>query len=122
MNSIGQSMISQTIIQSLMIVKPAFVLNIANIQVSLLTFITTTFWLEILTNIVKSLYRNSLKEHMQYCLIIKAFCLTGLSKRVSFENKMDESVHDLQTDYAIYKNEFHRFFPQLITFADGKKM
>ncbi|HQV99276.1 MAG TPA: ACP phosphodiesterase [Bacteroidia bacterium] len=48
--------------------------------------------------------------------------LTGLSKRVSFENKMDESVHDLQTDYAIYKNEFHRFFPQLITFADGKKM
>jgi len=48
--------------------------------------------------------------------------LTGLSKRVSFENKMDESVHDLQADYAIYKNEFHRFFPQLITFADGKKM
>lgn len=48
--------------------------------------------------------------------------LTGLSKRVSFENKMDESVHDLKTDYAIYKNEFHRFFPQLITFAAGKKM
>ncbi len=48
--------------------------------------------------------------------------LTGLSKRVTFENKMDESVHDLQADYAIYKNEFHRFFPQLITFAAGKKM
>ena len=48
--------------------------------------------------------------------------LSGLSKRVSFENKMDESVEDLQTDYAIYKNEFHRFFPQLITFAAGKKL
>ncbi|MBK6397509.1 MAG: DUF479 domain-containing protein [Bacteroidetes bacterium] len=48
--------------------------------------------------------------------------LTGLSKRVSFENKMDESVQDLQADYAIYKNEFHRFFPQLITFAAGKKI
>ena len=46
--------------------------------------------------------------------------LSGLSKRVSFENKMDESVHDLQADYAIYKNEFYRFFPQLITFAAGK--
>ena len=48
--------------------------------------------------------------------------LSGLSKRVSFENKMDESIQDLQSDYAIYKNEFHRFFPQLITFAAGKKM
>ncbi len=48
--------------------------------------------------------------------------LTGLSKRVSFENKMDESVEDLKTDYAIYKNEFHRFFPQLVTFAAGKKL
>ncbi len=48
--------------------------------------------------------------------------LTGLSKRVSFENKMDESVNELRTDYAIYKNEFLRFFPQLITFAAGKKL
>lgn len=48
--------------------------------------------------------------------------LTGLSKRVSFENKMDESIHDLKTDYAIYKHEFYRFFPQLITFAAGKKL
>lgn len=43
--------------------------------------------------------------------------LTGLSKRVSFENKMDQSVADLQKDYLLYENDFSRFFPQLITFA-----
>lgn len=48
--------------------------------------------------------------------------LSGLSKRVSFENKMDESVHDLRADYQFYKNEFYQFFPQLITFAAEKKM
>ncbi len=45
--------------------------------------------------------------------------LTGLSKSVSFENKMNESVNDLKTDYLLYENEFYRFFPQLITFAEG---
>lgn len=44
--------------------------------------------------------------------------LTGLSKRVSFENKMDESVNELKTDYLLYENEFYQFFPQLITFAE----
>lgn len=43
--------------------------------------------------------------------------LTGLSKRVSFENKMDESVADLKEHYALFENEFNRFFPELITFA-----
>lgn len=45
--------------------------------------------------------------------------LTGLSKRVSFENKMDEAVVELKKDYLLYENEFARFFPQLITFANG---
>lgn len=43
--------------------------------------------------------------------------LTGLSKRVSFENKMDESVADLREHYAAFENEFNLFFPELITFA-----
>ena len=45
--------------------------------------------------------------------------LTGLSKRVSFENKMDEAVIELKKDYELFENEFARFFPQLITFANG---
>ncbi len=43
--------------------------------------------------------------------------LTGLSKRVSFENKMDESVADLREHYSLFENEFNLFFPELITFA-----
>lgn len=45
--------------------------------------------------------------------------LIGLSKRVSFENKMDEAVVELKKDYLLFENEFTRFFPQLITFAES---
>lgn len=45
--------------------------------------------------------------------------LTGLSKRVSFENKMDESVEDLKEQYAAFETDFVKFFPQLIDFADN---
>lgn len=47
--------------------------------------------------------------------------LTGLSKRVSFENKMDESVLDLKEKYADFENDFNRFFPELITFTAAKR-
>lgn len=47
--------------------------------------------------------------------------LTGLSKRVSFENKMDESVLDLREQYANFENDFNLFFPELITFAAAKR-
>ncbi|MBK6445821.1 MAG: DUF479 domain-containing protein [Bacteroidetes bacterium] len=45
--------------------------------------------------------------------------LSGLSKRVSFENKMDESVADLREHYQAFENEFNLFFPELITFAQS---
>ncbi len=47
--------------------------------------------------------------------------LTGLSKRVSFDNKMDESVEDLKLQYADFENDFKFFFPELITFAASKR-
>jgi acyl carrier protein phosphodiesterase len=43
--------------------------------------------------------------------------LTGLSKRVSFENKMDESIHDLRERYDDFQNDFREFFPLLIEFV-----
>lgn len=46
--------------------------------------------------------------------------LTGLSKRVSFENRMDSAVHDLSEYYAHFEEEFRRFFPELITFAEER--
>lgn len=46
--------------------------------------------------------------------------LSGLSRRVRFENKMHEAVHELQADYEAFQGEFKRFFPELITFATGR--
>jgi acyl carrier protein phosphodiesterase len=47
--------------------------------------------------------------------------LTGLSKRVSFENKMDEAVVELKQYYDMFENDFSQFFPELIKFAEEKK-
>ena len=46
--------------------------------------------------------------------------LTGLSKRVSFENKMDQSVNDLIEKYGDFKNDFNEFFPELEKFVKVK--
>ncbi len=43
--------------------------------------------------------------------------LSGLSRRVSFENKMDESVHDLEEQYENFEHDFRDFFPQLMNFV-----
>ena len=46
--------------------------------------------------------------------------LTGLSKRVSFENKMDESVAELKEFYELFELDFRVFFPALIAFTDAR--
>jgi len=46
--------------------------------------------------------------------------LTGLSKRVSFENKMNESIVDLQERYKEFETDFREFFPELIQFVKDK--
>ena len=43
--------------------------------------------------------------------------LTGLSKRVRFENRMHEATEDLKTHYPALEADFSRFFPELITFV-----
>lgn len=47
--------------------------------------------------------------------------LTGLGKRVSFENRMDEAIIDLEQNYPLFEDEFRRFFPELINFAEFKR-
>ena len=47
--------------------------------------------------------------------------LRGLSKRVSFENKMDESVYDLQERYEEFEKDFSEFFPELVKFVQMKR-
>ena len=43
--------------------------------------------------------------------------LSGLSIRVSFENKMNEAIMDLKEQYSDFENDFREFFPLLMTFA-----
>ena len=43
--------------------------------------------------------------------------LAGLSKRVKFENRMDEAIQDLKVRYPAFEADFGEFFPELITFV-----
>lgn len=40
--------------------------------------------------------------------------MSGVSRRASFENNMDEAVIELKEHYEVYKNDFEEFFPILI--------
>lgn len=45
--------------------------------------------------------------------------LTGMSRRASFESKMEQSVVDLRNSYEDFNSEFRSFFPELDSFASG---
>ena len=44
--------------------------------------------------------------------------LQGMSRRATFDSKMDESVEDLKNFYAEFSGEFDLFFPELKSWAD----
>ncbi len=44
--------------------------------------------------------------------------LTGMSRRATFESKMEQSVEDLKRDYMEYEMEFRAFFPELKAFTE----
>jgi acyl carrier protein phosphodiesterase len=44
--------------------------------------------------------------------------LLGMSRRASFDSKMDESVEDLKNYYDEFQKEFDAFFPELKKWAD----
>ena len=43
--------------------------------------------------------------------------LTGMSRRATFESKMDEAVNDLKSSYTEFEGEFKVFFPELQGFS-----
>jgi acyl carrier protein phosphodiesterase len=47
--------------------------------------------------------------------------LTGMSRRATFESKMEQSVEDLKRDYLDYEMEFRAFFPELKAFSESKR-
>lgn len=43
--------------------------------------------------------------------------LTGMSRRASFESKMEQAVDDLRENYMDFESDFKTFFPELSEFA-----
>lgn len=43
--------------------------------------------------------------------------LTGMSRRTTFESKMEQAVVDLRDHYSEFKREFEKFFPELMSFT-----
>ena len=46
--------------------------------------------------------------------------LYGMSRRASFDNKMDEAVRDMYKDYANFENDFREFYPKLQDYVKGE--
>jgi len=44
--------------------------------------------------------------------------LTGMSRRASFESKMEQAVQDLRLHYDEFQSDFDQFFPMLKQYAD----
>ncbi len=44
--------------------------------------------------------------------------LTGMSRRASFDSKMEQAVEDLRTNYQEFESDFKAFFPELSKFAE----
>jgi len=44
--------------------------------------------------------------------------LSGMSRRTSFDSKMDESIIELSKHYELFENEFKEFFPLLKIFSE----
>jgi acyl carrier protein phosphodiesterase len=47
--------------------------------------------------------------------------LTGMSRRIKFENKLFEAADELEKNYNALKNDFTEFFPQLISHVKGRE-
>jgi len=43
--------------------------------------------------------------------------LTGMSRRTKFTSKMELATSSLEEHYSQFENEFHTFFPELLTFS-----
>jgi acyl carrier protein phosphodiesterase len=48
--------------------------------------------------------------------------LVGMSRRATFNSKMEQSLEDLKNDYVLYQEEFRLFFPELQAFVSTHKI
>jgi acyl carrier protein phosphodiesterase len=47
-----------------------------------------------------------------------ARALLGMSRRTTFQSKMEQAVGDLKTHYDLFGDEFQQFFPELKSYCD----
>ena len=47
--------------------------------------------------------------------------LTGVGRRLSFQNMLNTATEDLVESYSSFEEEFFQFFPQLINFTNSKR-
>lgn len=45
--------------------------------------------------------------------------LSGMASRTPYNSKMDEATQDLSAHYELFNEEFNRFFPELVKFAEN---
>jgi acyl carrier protein phosphodiesterase len=61
------------------------------------------------------IYYNWLKNYSDFDSLQS--CFEGMSRRTTFNSKMEFVVNDLKNDYDFYKQDFFNFFPELIKFS-----
>jgi acyl carrier protein phosphodiesterase len=47
--------------------------------------------------------------------------LMGMSRRATFDSKMEHAIEDLKNDYPLYQQEFRLFFPELQAFVSANQ-
>lgn len=47
--------------------------------------------------------------------------LSGMAYRTPFDSGMENAVKDLQENYALFKQEFETFFPEIIAYTDTQR-
>ena len=47
--------------------------------------------------------------------------LAGMAYRTPFNSGMENAINDLQDNYALFKQEFEAFFPEIIEYANKQK-
>jgi acyl carrier protein phosphodiesterase len=56
--------------------------------------------------------QNWLIGYRELNVLQKVF--NGMSRRTNHSSGMENAIHDLQSDYELYENEFRLFFPEII--------
>ncbi|GAA0871786.1 acyl carrier protein phosphodiesterase [Gangjinia marincola] len=78
---------------------------------------------EVLPNRVKNFYPYMIRDNWlgSYTTLPGLKKILGqMNRRTGEKGKLDQSITEIEADYALFKNEFFTFFPDLITFVQAE--